>query len=123
MIIGSGSHKTRSENSKTYHLAFAIALAAGFMLSMVFAGQSFYRTQSIANISLENQINPNYATAASMARLPGIGVSLADRIVKYRENFALKNQNRFAFEKAEDLKNVPGIGPKKTEKIEEFLKF
>ena len=115
--------QTGPKDSKTYHVAMIIAMSAGFILTVWFASLTFARSQSVAAITLENRINPNTASAASIARLPGIGINLADRIVKYRDSFALKDQGRPAFERPEDLKNVSGIGPKKSDKIRDLVKF
>ena len=50
-------------------------------------------------------VNLNTATAAELEKLPGVGPSLASRIVEYRT----KNGG---FKKIEDLMNVQGIGEK-----------
>jgi competence protein ComEA len=51
------------------------------------------------------QVNLNTATAAELAKLPGIGPAVAARIVEYR-------QKNGGFKKAEELMNVRGIGEK-----------
>ena len=59
-------------------------------------------------------ININKATETELQTLPGIGASLASRIIEYR------NQNgKFAVK--EDLKNVSGIGESKYYNIEELI--
>ena len=50
-------------------------------------------------------LNLNAATKADLEKLPGIGPSMAQRILDYRE----KNGN---FKKIEELMNVQGIGEK-----------
>ena len=50
----------------------------------------------------------NTAPAEELAKLPGIGEALAERIVSYREEHG-------TFEAVEDLMNVSGIGEKKLE--------
>ena len=50
----------------------------------------------------------NTAPAEELAKLPGIGEALAERIVAYREEHG-------PFEAVEDLMNVSGIGEKKLE--------
>ena len=50
----------------------------------------------------------NTAPAEELAKLPGIGEALAERIVSYREEHG-------PFEAVEDLMNVSGIGEKKLE--------
>ena len=60
-------------------------------------------------------VNINKATQTELETLPGIGPSLADRIISYRE------QNG-KFKKIEDIKNVAGIGDSKFENIKDFIK-
>ena len=60
-------------------------------------------------------ININIATQSELETLPGIGPSIASRIIEYR------NQNG-KFKKIDDIKNVTGIGNNKFEKIKEFIK-
>jgi competence protein ComEA len=59
-------------------------------------------------------VNVNSATAAQFEALPGIGPSMAQRIVSYRE----KNG---PFKKLEDLMNVQGIGEKSFLKLRPYL--
>jgi competence protein ComEA len=66
-----------------------------------------------AAVTLEGQININTATAAELEQLPGIGPSIAGRIVSYRE------QHRF--EQRNHIMRVKGVGPKTFEKIKDFL--
>ena len=61
--------------------------------------------------SSDLQLNPNTATAPELERLPGIGPSLAQAIVEYR-------QSHGPFQRPEDLLQVPGIGPAKLAQIE-----
>ena len=56
------------------------------------------------------QIALNTATLEQLERLPGVGPSLAARILAYR-------QTANGFGKIEDLQQVTGIGPKKYAKI------
>jgi competence protein ComEA len=60
------------------------------------------------------QINLNSATLEQLERLPGVGPSMAARIIAYR-------QQSGGFAKIEDLTLVTGIGPKKYAKIAPFL--
>jgi competence ComEA-like helix-hairpin-helix protein len=61
-------------------------------------------------------INPNLATKEQLALLPGIGLSLAEKIIVFR------NQGG-AFCTAEDLLKVKGLGRKKLERIRQYLTF
>lgn len=56
----------------------------------------------------------NAATQEQLERLPGVGPSMAGRILAYRNQVG-------GFEKPEDLMMVPGLGPKKYAKIAPFV--
>ena len=68
------------------------------------------------------KINPNNAPAASLSRLPGVGMVRAQAILSYRRE-AIPTGDRQAFESYRDLEKVRGIGPKTAQKISEWLKF
>ena len=59
-------------------------------------------------------LNINKATEQELQNLPGIGPSLASKIIEYR------NKNG-KFSSVEDIKNVNGIGESKYENIKEKL--
>ncbi len=59
-------------------------------------------------------VNINTATAAQLEALPGIGPSMAQRIVSHRE----KNG---PFKKLEDLMVIQGIGEKSFLKLRQYL--
>ena len=61
-----------------------------------------------------SSIDLNTASAQTLASLPGIGPSIAQRIIEYRDE-------RGPFREAEELMNVKGIGPKKFERIKPYL--
>ena len=73
-----------------------------------------------SGVSVE-QGTPNYlldintATVLQLQELPGIGETLAERIVKYRETFGL-------FQSIDELTNVEGIGDKKLLEIETLIR-
>lgn len=60
-------------------------------------------------------VNINTANQNELEQLPGIGSSIATRIIDYR------NKNG-KFRNIEDIKNVTGIGDNKYEKIKDFIK-
>lgn len=60
-------------------------------------------------------VNINTANQTELEQLPGIGSSIATRIIDYR------NKNG-KFRNIEDIKNVTGIGDNKYEKIKDFIK-
>ena len=62
------------------------------------------------------QIALNTATETDLQRLPGVGPSMAGRILAYRQQVG-------RFDKIEDLTQVTGIGPKKFAKIATFVRL
>lgn len=69
---------------------------------------------TISSNNSTQTININKATEKEFETLPGIGPSLASKIIEYR------NQNG-KFESIEDIKNVNGIGDNKYEKIKDLI--
>ena len=61
------------------------------------------------------KININKATQTELESIPGIGPSIAQKIIDYRE----VNGN---YTSVEDVKNVSGIGDAKYEKMKEYIK-
>ena len=59
-------------------------------------------------------LNLNTASADQLARLPGVGRTLAKRIVDFREK-------KGGFKRIEELLAVPGISEKKWKAVREFL--
>jgi competence ComEA-like helix-hairpin-helix protein len=94
--------------------------------SLTFAASSVIPLGSARNgcgIVLDDKINPNNATAASLARLPNIGHSRAQAIIAYKESFAVKNGDITVFRNCNDLQKVKGIGPKTVQNINKWLRF
>jgi competence protein ComEA len=85
----------------TLALALALILAPGILMAQkAFTGAT--------------KVNINTAPVESLQALPGIGPSIAQRIVDYRTAHG-------PFEKVEDLTKVQGIGEKKLEAIKPFV--
>lgn len=86
-------------------------------------GESYIIEGSGDNIILEENteassdtlVNINKADETELDALPGIGPSLASKIIQYRE----ENGN---FKKIEDIKNVTGIGDTKYANLKDFIK-
>ena len=63
---------------------------------------------------INKKVNINKASQSDLENIPGVGPSLAQKIISFRdENGKFKN--------VEDLKNVSGIGDKKFESIKDYV--
>ena len=63
---------------------------------------------------VQDKININTAGDQELARLPGIGISLAQSIINYRN----ENGN---FKDISEIKNVKGIGDARFNKIKDYI--
>ena len=64
--------------------------------------------------TIHQKISINTATKEDLILLPGVGESIANRIIEYR------NTNGF-YQELEDIMNVSGIGKSKFEKMKEYI--
>lgn len=64
--------------------------------------------------SNSSKININKATLSDLEKIPGVGPSIAQKIITYREENG-------KFSSIDDLKNVSGIGSKKFETIKDYI--
>lgn len=83
--------------------AFALAFALAFVVAPAFAADA-----------PAGVVNVNTASAAELERLPGVGETVAQRIVEHREENG-------AFKSVEDLMLVRGIGEKSFERIKPYV--
>jgi len=111
------------KQSRIQSFAFVIAASAAVLSSTCFVVCSLAGLRLPVGIEVEARINPNDAPIASLVRLPGVGISRAEAIVAYRENFAEHEPSRPAFRNCDDLQKVKGVGPKTVKNISEWLKF
>jgi DNA uptake protein ComE-like DNA-binding protein len=79
--------------------------------------------QGPAADELADRIDPNSASAAELAAIPGLGEGRAGGIVKYREIFLADHPGEIPFARPQDLERVPGIGAAISESIEPYLMF
>lgn len=68
-------------------------------------------------------IDPESATWAELALLPGLGESAATKIVAYRETWHARQPSSRIFGSPQDLQKVSGIGDKTVRRIRSFLRF
>lgn len=71
--------------------------------------------ESIQESETSTKININTADKNMLMTLPGVGQSIADAIISYRESFG-------GFRNIEELKNVYKIGEKSYARLKEFVK-
>ncbi len=91
-----------------------IALILALTLPLAVPVSSHAATQESRAAAPTQTVNINTATAVQLEALPGIGPSMARRIVSHRE----KNG---PFKKLEDLMVIQGIGEKSFLKLRQYL--
>ncbi len=91
-------------------LASVTFIVAGVVLSV--SGRILPQSESITSeyAAENNLININTASKEELQKLPGVGKTLADRILEYRKTHG-------GFSSKEELDNVRGIGSATLEKI------
>ncbi|HET9343378.1 MAG TPA: helix-hairpin-helix domain-containing protein [Candidatus Eremiobacteraceae bacterium] len=98
----------------TYDLASTGASATGSSSHRSTHHRSSGRSGA-AKLQPGETVDVNTAGESELERLPGVGPSLARRIIEYREANGL-------FGTPDDLQNVSGIGPSKYAKMEAFVR-
>ena len=106
-------------DSKINVASLVVSIVLCLMLCGFFAANYFLSNDEPVQAESTGRINPNAADAASLSRLPSIGIVTAEAIVSYRE----KTSDGVAFKSSSDLQKVKGIGPKTVENIKEWLVF
>jgi competence protein ComEA len=102
----------------TRRLAGLVAVAAGslVLIAAPAAAESKAREGTpAAKAEVKGEkVNINTATTEELETLPGVGPSLALRILEYRKTNG-------PFKRAEDLMNVKGIGEKSFQKLKDRI--
>lgn len=116
--------KGEIENPGIYNLKLGSTLDDLFTIANLKedADTSQYSLQSVlynsqvivVNKKRNNLISINTATLNELITLPGIGESIANRIIEYRLIYG-------SFNNLEDLMNVNGIGNGKFKKLKEYI--
>jgi len=103
--------------------AFIIAVCVCVALSACFGSKAVVRPRQSGPVVLDEQVNPNSASPASLVRLPGIGIGRANAIVAFRESNAAQTGTTVVFQNSSSLQKVSGIGPKTVQRIQRWLRF
>ena len=123
METDSFTQQSSDRQNRIQAFAFCLAVSIAFLFSIFFVVTNLSGSGQSHKITLDSRVNPNDASVSSLVRLPGIGISRAERIVAYRESFIKKFGSGPAFQNYNDLQKVKGIGPKTAQDICEWLKF
>ena len=115
-------HSEAGQN-RIQSFAFVIGVFGCALLCTGFAVSSFEAVRQSSVIELDGRINPNEAPVSSLVRLPGIGISRAEAIVAYRNNFNKEDSSSRGFRNCDDLQKIKGIGPKTVQNISKWLTF
>ena len=107
--------KSRLDNADTTKINRAEVLRDGQKIYIPKKGETNYENKSGSVTGKSGKkVNINSATDDELRTVKGIGPSMSEKILNYRE----KNG---PFKKIEDLKKVDGIGEKTYEKIKNYL--
>jgi competence ComEA-like helix-hairpin-helix protein len=109
----------RLRRAHLFGVLFALAVASAWLLPAGRNQRFIGRVVPVLPAGVEaaaETIDPNSASAASLRRLPGVGVTRAQAIVEFRAGGAV-------FTTPEDLQAIPGIGPGTAGRIAPYLCF
>ena len=98
----------------TISAVLAVAVILASPVSSAVGGAEWPGTVQQQNQNEPKRIDVNTATEEELQAVPGIGETLAKRIVEFREEHG-------PFEKVDDLLNVRGIGVASLDKLRPFL--
>ena len=98
---------------KPYQLVLALSLLAGLVLptSLLASPQPGNGAHKVA----VSQVDINTASSEELQLIPGIGITLAERIISYRTEHG-------AFKAAAELTAIRGIGEKSLAKLRPWVK-
>ncbi len=118
-LIKLASGETLNADLSKINLASVLKDEQKIVIPAVYIADSFDESTSSGVTSSTGQsksklVSINYSSMAELQTLPGIGPSMAKKIVEYRENNG-------GFNSIEDIKNVSGIGESKFNKIKDDI--
>ncbi len=109
-----------AEHDTIESLSYLLACVAALALAMFFSFGVLKKAGEVSVVQLQTRINPNDAPAASLVRLPQIGVTRAEKIIAYRQ---ADTGDEPVFTCPDDLQKVKGIGRAIAEQLTDYLSF
>lgn len=110
ILIAGG--QTENANLNKVNLAYELSDGEQIYIPSIFDEETEYNNKESSSSS--GKININKASLEDFQTISGIGPSLAQKIITYRNSIG-------KFSSIEELKNVSGIGDKKYESIKDFV--
>jgi DNA uptake protein ComE-like DNA-binding protein len=104
-------------------VGFAVAVCMCVAAGLAFAVHMTKASADHRPFAIEDRINPNDASPASLGRLPGIGPARARAIVDYRRRWLEQDSDGLAFGRPQDLEEIAGIGPATATTVSPWLSF
>jgi DNA uptake protein ComE-like DNA-binding protein len=104
-------------------IGFAVAVCVCVAAGLAFTVHMTDASVDHRSLAIEDTINPNGASPASLGRLPGIGPARARAIVDYRRQWLEHDPDSPAFSRPQDLQKIAGIGPATVATIRPWLSF
>ena len=123
MRPGVGTTRHDSESGIIQASGFAIGVCICVVLGLAFSLKTPRAVSHASLFQIEEKINPNIASPASLARLPRIGLTRARMIVAYRRKLVEQGCEGGAFRRPEDLCAINGIGPATVADIRPWLQL
>ena len=121
-IIAAGGENSEADLNKV-NLAYELEDGQKINIPSIFDEETAYiYNDSGQNVIVDDEsitsnkkkVNINKASLEELQKINGVGPSLAEKIITYREENG-------KFKNIEDLKNVSGIGEKKYEALKEYI--
>ena len=106
--------RPRERRTATVLTAGALALMAAAWWRHAGDGGGMIDIDRATPLTAKFQVNVNQADWPELMQLPGVGRTLAERLIAEREE-------RGAFQSVEELTRVDGIGPRTIERIRPYL--
>jgi len=104
-------------------IGFAVVVCMCVAAGLAFAVHMTDAPTDHRSFAIEDRINPNDASPASLGRLPGIGPARARAIVDYRRRRLERNSDGLTFGRPQDLEEIAGIGPATATTVSPWLSF